>query len=86
MTTLLKKLEEDLNIELLKFVICKQIFCEYSDNILDYRNAILVTITKGDQVSSQAIHAQYEDKIAEITTKFESLGCEVEIFTNIKTK
>ena len=84
MNNLIDKFTIDVNIEALKYLISKQIFCTYSGKGLDYRNAIMYTVTKDDSVASKVVHGSFYNKIPEAIKAFKKLGFEVEVFVHIK--
>tara|TARA_R110000787_G_scaffold271946_1_gene379293 strand:- start:544 stop:816 length:273 start_codon:yes stop_codon:yes gene_type:complete len=75
------RLEKIANIQVLKYVISKQMFCKYSGKCLDYKNAIMMTLDKTDVV----IDGSFAPKIEEIKKAFMSKGHKVDFFVNVKS-
>jgi len=84
MTNIIDRFQYDAKVQALKYLVSKLMFCSYSSIVLDYRNAIMITITRDGKENSTVIHGQYQDRIEDIKKQFENKGCEVEIFVNIK--
>lgn len=81
---LIKKLEEKANVEMIKYLCSKQIWCGYSNGLLDYRNAIMVEIKYPDgNTQSKVIDGVFRDRINEIREAFEGRGLQVVITKNI---
>ena len=82
---ILSKFERDANIQALKYMISKQMFCVVSSAMLDYRNAIMITCkTQGEPDQTRVIDGQFENKVEVLRKHYEAKGFEVDIFVNIK--
>jgi hypothetical protein len=81
-----QRLERTANLQALKYLVSKQMFCPYTDEILDYRRAIMIEINKDGNGSSRAISLKFKDKLDDIKKSFEAKGYDVKIFINEKKK
>lgn len=81
---IIDKLENQLEIGVLKYLIGKQIFCPVSNKALDFRHAIMITTKKDNDSRSRVLHGDYALKVRELKDHFEAKGFEVEIFINVK--
>jgi len=82
---LLERFERDMNLQALKYLVGKQMFCKFTDQVLDYRNAISITATKEQIVETQVIHGSLKGRMDELVSRLEKEGFTVEIFSNLKT-
>ncbi len=81
----IEKFEKDAKIQVIKYLVSKQMFCKYSNKVLDYRNAILIELEDAfKETQSAVIHGSFENKIPEFTKRFEELGLKVTVTKNIK--
>lgn len=85
---MLEKFEKKMKIEGLKYLVSKFMFCPYSNKVLDYRNAIEVSLydDQNNLLKSTVIHGSFESKIPEIKAKFQEKGLKIEVFKNITKK
>jgi hypothetical protein len=81
---IINELEKKANIEMIKYLCGKQIWCDYSNNMLDYRNAIMIELMdKSGITQSKVVHGSFEGKIPQIKKAFKNKGLEVVITKNI---
>lgn len=77
-----KPLEKQLSNQTLRFAVQKAIFCPYSNDILDYRTAILIEQYKGEELKGMAIISpKFKDKVNDIKSVFEQMGYRVQVIT-----
>jgi hypothetical protein len=84
---IIDKLEKQMKVESLRYLITKHVFCPYSGSVLDIDNAIMIDAlneTTGDLVSTHVIHGKFKSKINEIKQVAKVKGLELDIFINIK--
>ena len=87
MNNLIDKFEHQANIQALKYVIGKQMFCKYSGKVLDYRNSIMLTTNpSGPNTQTRVIHGSFLNKLEQIKQKAEEKGVKIEVFINITAK
>lgn len=81
----LNPLKEKLELETVKYIISKQIFCPYSNAVLDCDNCILIELYNGDKLQdSKVIHGSFEPKIEAIKEAFKARNLTVKITSYIK--
>lgn len=84
-TDFLNPLKEKFELEAVKYLISKQIFCPYSNNILDINNCILIELYKGNDLkASTVIHGTFAPKINELKEAFKARNLEAKITEYIK--
>lgn len=87
-TNLLSFLDKKLNEQTIKYIVSKQMWCDYSNSLLDYRTAIIVEIYNKNTlklIESRAISPKYKNKITEIKQSINNQNFDCKIYSLHKT-
>ena len=87
-TNLLSFLDKKLNEQTIKYIVSKQMWCDYSNSLLDYRTAIIVEIYNKNTlklIESRAISPKFKNKITEIKQSINNHNFDCKIYSLHKT-
>jgi len=87
-TNLLSFLDKKLNEQTIKFIVSKQMWCDFSDSLLDYRTAIIIEIYSKNTlklIESRAISPKFKNKITEIKQSINNKNFDCKIYSLYKT-
>jgi hypothetical protein len=87
-TSLISFLDKKLNEQSIKYQVSKQMFCDYTNSILDYRTAIIVEIYNKNTlklIETRAISPKLKDKIEEIKQSINNKNFDCKIYSLYKT-
>ena len=87
-TSLISFLDKKLNEQSIKYIVSKQMFCDYTSSILDYRTAIIIEIYDKNTkklMESKAISPKLKYKIEQIKQNVAIQNYDCKIYSLNKT-